>query len=459
KVFKTLPAQTRELLVQSAKGITAWERAETQRREEDYLSKIRAAGVDIYKLSEQERKVFREHLAHLPDQYEAVIGPDLLAKTQELRWRAMPAEQREKELVIGLDADLSAGGALAGMAIRRGMELAITDINNQGGLLGRALRLVALDHRAVPSQGLMNIKELATQANLLAVVGGMHGFVVNEELDFIQHSEIPYLIPWAAASDLTQTDHIPNSVFRFSITDAVATPFLLNKATANGRTVGMLLERSLWGRSNEHAARHWRQEYECSSMVGIQYFNRGDEDFDTYLQKLKIQGADTIVMVANPRESIHILEAIAKQAKPMPVYAHWGLTGGDFWKSTKHMLKKVDLSFIQTLTLAPPVNERLKPLIEKYRQTYGLQPDERIMAPVGTVHAWELIHILAQAVESAKSVEHDRVRDALEKIEVYSGVTGDHKKPFTAQRHEALNADDLILTRFNDQGHIVPVGE
>jgi len=61
--------------------------------------------------------------------------------------------QDKPPIVLGLHADMSSGSALAGEAIRRGVLLAIAEINAQGGLLGgRKLELVVRDHHGVPAR-------------------------------------------------------------------------------------------------------------------------------------------------------------------------------------------------------------------------------------------------------------------------------------------------------------------
>src|SRR5262245_5165404 len=45
-------------------------------------------------------------------------------------------------IVIGLDTDMSAGAAEAGESIRRGIVLALEEINRDGGFLGRPVQLV-----------------------------------------------------------------------------------------------------------------------------------------------------------------------------------------------------------------------------------------------------------------------------------------------------------------------------
>lgn len=65
-----------------------------------------------------------------------------------------------RPILIGLDADITA--QRAGEAIRRGIVLAIDEINGAGSVLGRRLELVVRDYRGNPARGIDNIEELAT---------------------------------------------------------------------------------------------------------------------------------------------------------------------------------------------------------------------------------------------------------------------------------------------------------
>ena len=66
---------------------------------------------------------------------------------------ATSASAEEPPLILGVDADLSGATAETGRAIVRGCELAIQEINANGGVLGRELALQPMDHRGNPARG------------------------------------------------------------------------------------------------------------------------------------------------------------------------------------------------------------------------------------------------------------------------------------------------------------------
>ena len=126
---------------------------------------------------------------------------------------ALPAEAKNNvPIIVGLDADLSAGSARSGIAIQRGAEIAVAELNARGGVLGRPLQLMALDHRGNPARGADNLLQFAETENLVAVMGGLHTPVALYELKLIHQHKLIYLGPWAAGTPVVENGYNPNFV-------------------------------------------------------------------------------------------------------------------------------------------------------------------------------------------------------------------------------------------------------
>lgn len=67
-----------------------------------------------------------------------------------------------EQLFIGLDADVSGNSKIGGIAIKRGAQLAIDEINASGGIKGKQLSLLIRDHKGNPARGLTISKQLTT---------------------------------------------------------------------------------------------------------------------------------------------------------------------------------------------------------------------------------------------------------------------------------------------------------
>lgn len=366
-----------------------------------------------------------------------------------------------KPVLIGLDADMSSGSAESGTAIQRGIELALDEINASGGILGRPLALIVRDHHGNPTRGVDNIIELASMQDLVAVVGGLHTPVAMAELETIHKLKVIYLGPWAAGTPIVKNGYSPNFVFRISVRDEFAGAYLISQALDRGFTrLALLLENTAWGQSNEKAMKNALIQ-QGLSPVTVQWFNWGTKQIPEQLRIIDTKRADVIMLVANAPEGEIILKNIAAlpAGKRRPVISHWGITGGHFFRDTRNALSKTDLTFLQTFSfLASKSRHRSAEVAKAYLDKYDdCNTIEEIKSPVGTAHAYDLVHILALSIKKAGNIDRNQIRDALEHIDSYSGLVRDYTPPFTPQRHDALTSDDFHMARFSEDGTIIQV--
>ena len=457
QVFSTLSPDMRDLIQRTAQELTLWEREETARRETVFIQTIGAAGVFIHTLTPEERQGFSRVLAPLVDTFGFEVGYDLLAKTEEMRYTREQGvkESPSRGLVIGLDADLSRGSGQAGGAIFRGIQMAVEEINRQGGLLGSPLRVIALDNGGNPQAGRLNLQRFAAMPGLLAVMGGISTPVIIEELEDIHLLRLPYLIPWAAGQELTAHRHQPSYTFRLSISDDQIMGFLLESALKSQGHITVFLEQSAAGRSYEALLKPMIEKLPPNS-VHMDWIYTGQTDFDAKIKELVRNGTQALVIVADPMGIQAMVRAMAMQETPLPIYANWRLTSSDFWTQEQAALERVDLRFVQSILLEDgPLTAKVKQFVQTYRERYGLGLDGTISSPMGTVHAYDLTHLLRLAVTQAQSLDRALIRDALEKLPPYSGLMGNYDPPFTRERHDALIDAPLHMARFDTLGRIV----
>ena len=366
-------------------------------------------------------------------------------------------------IVIGLDADISSGAAESGEAIRRGAILASDEINEKGGVMGRRLQLIVKDHRGNPSRGVANIESFAELPNLVAVLGGLHTPVALAELDVVHEHKIPFLIPWAAGTPIIDNGRQPNFAFRVSVRDEYAGVVITRHALGRGcKKFGLLLEQTLWGRSNRKAITEALAAHEGTSTL-IEWMNLGTLDLTDEIQALVDGGAECIILVSNPLEGIAAIKSMADLPpnRRRPIYSHWGILGAgrQLFENLKPISEDVELAFLQSFSFFNPrYPDRAERVFKMYCDKFDDCKAKRdVFSPTGTAHAYELVHLLALAIGKAKTLDRPRVRDALESLESYKGLIRDYEPPFTAERHDALTADDLQMCRFASDGSIRPI--
>ncbi|MFW6263749.1 MAG: ABC transporter substrate-binding protein, partial [Thermotogota bacterium] len=74
---------------------------------------------------------------------------------------------------IGSFQALSGALAFIGVSMNKGMEAYFNWINENGGVHGREIDLIAVDDQFVPSKTVIEVKRLVEQDKVFAIVGGL----------------------------------------------------------------------------------------------------------------------------------------------------------------------------------------------------------------------------------------------------------------------------------------------
>lgn len=392
--------------------------------------------------------------------FAAMLGSALLIAFLAL---CLPAQAAPAPVRIGLDAEFGLDNSTSAQAVELGLRTAIGEINRAGGVLGgRPLELVTRDHRSIPARGIRNIEEFARTPDLIAVFGGRFSPVVIEQLPTLKASKTLFMAAWSSADMIVDNGMRPNYVYRLSLRDSLAMPKLLDTARKRGlRKVGLLLTNTSWGRSNLAAAERFVEANKDVRIVQTAWYNWRDQTLVARYQALRAAGAQAIVLVANDDEAAVLVREVAAlpPAERMPILSHWGVTGGEFTRQAGPALHQVDFSVIQTFSFFNADKKRLARFMSALAAVSPIRRIEDIDGPVGVAHAYDMMHILAKAIDQAGSTDRKQVRDALEKVRRHEGLIKTYAPPFSPTRHEALGERELLMARYRKDGVLVPTGD
>ncbi|HIJ89499.1 MAG: DctP family TRAP transporter solute-binding subunit [Desulfobulbaceae bacterium] len=446
KVYEQLPQDLQGILFSTARELTAFERTETQAREKTFLENIQKSGTEIITLSEAEIARFREATAHISEKYRDVIGEDILAKTEQYLNEQHP-QRKQEGFIVGLNADLSLASSQTGLAIKRGMEMAVEEINLAGGIFGKPVRILAMDHAGIAARARQNIKKFGAIPNLLAVVGGQRSPVMLANLALIHEQKMVYLVPWASASEIVKNDHRPNYLFRIAAQDEIAGPVLLKNGLAISPHIGFLLENTAWGgsvRKELSAFLAARGMKPCA----VESFDKEQDTMLPQLQRMVQAGARVIVLAAENQEVSTVARDLAKLSSRVSLLLLGGNIGADLEKRWGQNGAPMDVRYVQTFSAAVNMSKKKKEFMERYQSRYHatlLKHDAMVDA---AAHSYDLICLLATGVKNSENLAPESIVRALERIPRHEGVVKLYSPPFTEQRHEALSEEDLGVTLF-----------
>lgn len=362
-------------------------------------------------------------------------------------------------IVIGIDGEFQLEGSLSAQAVGLGVRIALAEIEaKELAGPGRRFEVVERDHGSIAARGIRNLREFAAMPGLLAVFAGRFSPVVLEQLPVVRETRTLLLAPWSSADGIVDNGMSPNYVFRLSLRDSLAMPFMLRTAWQRGHDrVGLLLTNTGWGRSNDAAARRHQAVSKHPRVVETAWYNFGDRSLVEPYRRLVAAGAQAVIVVGNDDEGALLVREVATlpAAERVPLLSHWGVTGGEFARRAGEALGALDFSVVQTFSffdLAPTAWRRFAAAAH----AFGIQRPEDIKAPVGVAHAYDLMHVLARAVARSGSIDRDRVREALEHVPSYDGLIRRYAPAFTPTRHEALDDTQLLMAKYRNDGTLVP---
>lgn len=372
----------------------------------------------------------------------------------------LPLPTRGQTIKLLINAEFGIPGSTSAQAIHAGAQVAASEINAAGGVLGRRLEIVTRDNRGVPARALNHLREAAADPAVVAVMCGKYSPVVVDLLPEIHRLQMPYLDPWAASDPITDNGYSPNFVFRLSLRDSWAMSAMLRQAGRSGaKRVALLLPNSDWGRSSLRAAERAVAKAHNQQIAGVEWYNFGEPSLLLQYRNLLATGAQALLLIANEQEGVVLVNELATlpAVQRLPVIAHWGITAGRFFDASQAALRKVDVSVVQTFTFLGQPDPAKAALLASLRAISGSGDARAVASPVGIAHAYDLVHLLARAISRAGSTERTAIRAALEQLGPYRGVTRHFQRPFTPARHDALGPEDVFMARFAADGAIEPL--
>ena len=374
---------------------------------------------------------------------------------------------------IYLDVDFS-NASSSSIAIERGILTALDEVENKIG--ESPVVVVRKNHHGNARRSKDNLKEYLTDPQGLAVFAGLHSPPLLANLEFINKNQVLVLDPWAAAGPITRYPAKENWIFRLSVDDSKAGFTIVQHAVEQRgmKRPALLLEETGWGKSNEKTMGRALRDRGLAP-TGIFWFNWGlrERGARIILRSIIDSQPDSILLVANAPEAKVICKALLSLEQPvkLPVFSHWGLTGGDFPEVIKHAQRQqIDLSFLQTnfSFISNKESQYGQQVLARAKKIFpqDIQSAGDIRAPAGFIHAYDLTRIFLAAAQQGRlsgNIRKDRqmMRKNLESLEKsVQGLIKNYSHPFAPFRdeepdnHEALGAEDLTMGRYNKENQI-----
>jgi branched-chain amino acid transport system substrate-binding protein len=387
----------------------------------------------------------------LPITKRALLGACLAATTALAT--LLPALAQEGPIKIGLSGPYTGGSSAMGVSMRDGVRLAASEINANGGVLGRQIQLVERDDEAKNEVGAQVAQELIEKEEVVATLGFINTGVALAAQRFYQEAEIPVFNNVATGTVITNQfpspDYDANYVFRNSAYDTLQAGMMVDEALGRGhKSIAILADSTNYGQLGREDI---EKALDAKGMkpVTVEKFNIKDVDMTAQLLKAQQANADVILAYGIGPELAQITNGMAKLGWRVPMITSWPASMQSFIDIAGANGNGVIMpqTFIEDETLP-----KRKAFLENYYKTYGVT---KIPTPVAGAQGYDSMYLMAAAIAQAGSTEGPAIREALEDLQApVEGVVTTYTKPFTAADHNAISRNMVVFGRVQD-GRIV----
>ncbi len=274
---------------------------------------------------------------------------------------------------IGMFGPLTGSAAVFGKAMF-GAEALYRDINDRGGIHGRKIEVVREDSACDPAKGIAAVKKLIAQDQVFMIHGGLCSGVVLSVKPEIVKSGIPFMVLGAASYKISAPTEA--NVFHPVATTATVGRAMIDFAMSKPGTkkIAVVSHSDDWGKSNrDPAVEHLKAAYNLESVADLT-MERGSTDATPQVLKLRASGAEFVLAMLYPAETVIFLRDAYKYGVKTPTLGTQGVSLEDT-RSRVGNPAAVDNFYVFYPFAAPtdaPAMEKWRTLIVKYF------PNERI---------------------------------------------------------------------------------
>lgn len=361
---------------------------------------------------------------------------------------------------IGFDDAYGQKTNTSAKSIEWGIKAAMDEINTNGAVLnGRPLKLITTDNNGITAKGKDNFIELATTKDLVAVIGGKFSPILVEMVPEAQRLKVPLISVWGSADRITDHQEKPSFTFRLSLKDEWGIEAMMQRLALKhrARKACAILPNTEWGRSASRVIQN-KAALQKIQFSAVRWYNWGESSLESQYEACLDSQSQGVLLVANEKEAAILIKELGErpQRQRLPIVSHWGAVGGTLHELAKDDLSSVRIEFIQTFTFVHNKRPRAIYLAQWILKNTDIKDIRDMPSPVGAAHAYDMVHLLANAIQISQSSNPEKIRDTLEKLPAFSGAVRDYSRPFSESRHDALDKSQLLFVKLTPTGRLIP---
>jgi len=311
---------------------------------------------------------------------------------------------------------------------RNGAELAIKEVNEQGGINGRPIKLITRSMEGVWASGSSEVVDLVFNEDVWAILGSHDGRNAHLVEQVIAKTRVVFLSAWASDPTLSQAyvpwyfSAVPNDIQQANI--------LIEEIYTRRKheKVVVVLNHSY---DSKMAWKSLRNEISISGKVEPRafFYEQTQKHFKDIISEIQNTKASAIILIGEPPQSWNFIDQLRLNSIDLPIFGNLSILGeGVFSKRQIKAYDQIILMGTEKWLVSNSLSFR-----NRYFNEYNSRPG------AVAVYAYDGMKVLINALETSK-LNREKIRESMMKNEV-QGFTGIMSFD---ERGRRINTVDLI---------------
>jgi branched-chain amino acid transport system substrate-binding protein len=342
----------------------------------------------------------------------------------------------KEPIKIGAVLSLTGIAKNHGQNIREGIDLAVKEINERGGINGKKIKVIYEDDGTDPQKTVTIVHKFIEIDNVDVIIGPTWDFLANAAIPVIDKRRKVAISPSVLGDTIEVTSPYFFSTFPpVAFKQKVIEKFLGKR---QNQRVGIIVINNPWGRAHLET---YKKAILATNNVLVRTIvlpKFDNNEISTELAILKNLNLDAILVSLNYSDSVSFL----KKIKELDIRAK--ILGnelfGDIVKNGLLDMSTADGVYFTEISL--PQEDFIKKFKENYKKEPGLNSDT----------AYDAVHLIAKVIEQYGK-DSESIKQGLKKIK-YNGASGEIS--FDENNFPSNKKFELILIK---NGQFVPYEE
>ncbi len=295
----------------------------------------------------------------------------------------------------------------------KGAKLAVVVINQQGGVLGRAIRIIEYDDEGDVPTGQKIAKNLALNKDVLAVVGHIYSRVALPASITYNLADVVFLSPEATNPNLTRYGLW--TTFRNSLISEESGRQLAEYAYTRGfKKMAILYHRTNSFRRLAETF-HERALEQGIEIVTRRSYSDSQTYFSDLIAEIQDYQFDAIFLAGEDESAAQLIRQAKTMGISQPFMGGEGLDTPRLWQVAG---KAAEGTIVPSLFNPKLLSRRTQEFVKRFEAAYGTPPNS------WDAQGYDAVQVLAHAIEKGGSTIPQTISTTLRFLENWESVSG-----------------------------------